>query len=81
VLKRKKFILFVALTLFFCIDPVVVARDKIRIVGTPLVLHYFRKVAQNFALISEFSGTSLKVTRIIGNPTYGAVQRTKSMRI
>ena len=55
--------------------------DEIRIVGSFLVLHYVRKDAQSFALISEFAGTSLKVTGVIGNPTYGAVQRTKSMSI
>jgi hypothetical protein len=71
------------LSLVISINNAVAARDEdeIRIVGSSLVLHYVRKVGQNFALISEFAGTSLKVTGVIGNPTYGTVQRTKSMSI
>ena len=76
-----KYLLFTALSIVFSINYAVAATDEIRIVGSPLVLPYVQKVAQNFTLISEFAGTSLKMTGVIGNPTYGAVQRTKSMSI
>ena len=68
-LEIMKYLLFTALSLVFSINHAVAARDEIRIVGSPLVLHYVQKVAQNFALVSEFAGTSLKVTGVIGNPT------------
>lgn len=76
-----KYLLVTALSLVFSINHAVAARAEIRIVGSPLELHYVQKVAQNFALISEFAAPSLEVTGVIGNPAYGTVQRTKSMSI
>jgi phosphate transport system substrate-binding protein len=62
VVKMIKYLLFTALTFLFCIDHAVAARDEIRIVGSPEVLPYVQKVAQNFTLISEFAAPSLEVT-------------------
>jgi phosphate transport system substrate-binding protein len=57
-----KYILLTALTFVFGINHTVAARDEIRIVGSPEVLPYFLKVAQNFTLISEFAAPSMEVT-------------------
>lgn len=80
-LEIMKYLLVTALSLVFSINHAVAARAEIRIVGSPLELHCVQKVAENFALISEFAAPSLEVTGVIGNPAYGTVQRTKSMSI
>ena len=58
----KNCLLFAAMMLTFCATPTAVARDEIRVVGSPDVLSYVQRVAQNFSLISEFAVPSLEVT-------------------
>jgi phosphate transport system substrate-binding protein len=58
----KKSILLTVLIILSWINHVAAARDEIRIVGSPEVLPYAQRVAQNFTLITEFTAPSLEVT-------------------
>ena len=51
-----------AFVIFFSVNHAVAARDGIRVVGSPEVLPYVQRVAQNFTLVSEFAAPTLEVT-------------------
>jgi phosphate transport system substrate-binding protein len=57
-----KYIFITAITFIFSVNHAGAARDEIRIVGSPEILPYVQRVAQNFAQISEFVAPSLEVT-------------------
>ena len=57
-----KNLLIATFILVVSVNHAVAARDEIRIVGSPEVLPYVQKVAQNFTLISEIAAPSLEVT-------------------
>jgi phosphate transport system substrate-binding protein len=54
--------LLVAIIFALSVNHAVAVRDEIRIVGSPEVLRYVQRVAQNFTLVSEFAAPSLEVT-------------------
>lgn len=58
----KKYVLFAAMMLTLCATTAAADRDEIRVVGSPDVLPYVQRVAQNFSLISGFAVPSLEVT-------------------
>jgi len=52
----------VAIIFISSVNHAVAQRDEIRVVGSPEVLLYVQRVAQNFTLVSEFAAPSLEVT-------------------
>ena len=54
--------LLAAVIFILSVNHAAALRDEIRVVGSPEVLPYVQRVAQNFTLISEFAAPSLEVT-------------------
>jgi phosphate transport system substrate-binding protein len=57
-----KYILIATFILAFGVQHAVADREKIRVVGSPEVLRYVQRVAQNFTLTNKFAAPSLEVT-------------------
>jgi phosphate transport system substrate-binding protein len=57
-----KYLLLTAFIIVLSVNYATALRDEIRVVGSPEVLPYVQRVAQNFTLVSEFAAPSLEVT-------------------
>jgi phosphate transport system substrate-binding protein len=52
----------IAFIIVLSVNHAIALRDEIRVVGSPEVLPYVQRAAQNFTLVSEFAAPSLEVT-------------------